>query len=333
MGVAPIPLFRREAIEHLRARDMKADVLALDPRATAWGFWLLCAGMVVTGLFLILGRLNEYATGPAFVDLDGQTTLTASLSGLVTEVKVKPGDRVEPGAILVRFHAADEVAEVEAATKEFESQLAKLLLRPDDVPTREALVSLRSRRELAQTRLEQRTLRAPHRGVVGDVRVRPGQVLEPGMRVLELQEARSEATVIALLPGRYRPMLRPGDKLRFELDGFQRRAQELTVNRVGDQIVGPTEAARYLGRDLADAFSIAGPVVLVQASLPRTSFEIEGEQYVVTSGMRGKAEAVVRNEPIAYAFVPSLRQWVERVRPIEWAKQAVGVIGGGSDGV
>ncbi len=325
MSVAPIPLFRREAIDAQRVKELRADVLALDPRATSWGFGLLCAGMIVAVLFLILGRLNEYATGPAFVHLDGQTTLTGSLSGLVTEVNVTPGDRVEAGAILVRFHAADELAELEAATKEFESQLAKLLLRPDDPATREALVSLRSRRDLAQTRVDQRTLRAPHRGVVGDVRVRPGQIVEPGMRVVELQEARSVATVIALLPGRYRPMLHPGDKVRFELDGFQRRAHELTVSRVGDQIVGPSEAARYLGRDLADAFSISGPVVLVQATLPRTSFQVDGEQYIVTSGMRGKAEAVVRNEPIAYAFVPTLKQWVERVRPVAWAKEALGM--------
>ncbi|HMJ14074.1 MAG TPA: hypothetical protein VK524_21805, partial [Polyangiaceae bacterium] len=62
MAAAPIPLFRREAIEHQRARDLKADVMALDPRSTSWGFYLLSAGMLVAALFLVLGRLNEYAT-------------------------------------------------------------------------------------------------------------------------------------------------------------------------------------------------------------------------------------------------------------------------------
>ena len=321
MPVAPIPLFRREAIDFQRSRGTHAELMAIDPSETAWGFRLLCAGMLAVAAFLALGLLNEYATGPAFVRLDGGTTLTASAAGLVTKVEVAPGDRVEEGDVLVRFFSSEEVAEAETASKEFESQLAKLLLRPDDAATREALVSLRSRRDLAKTRLDQRTLRAPHKGVVGDVRVREGQMVEPGLRVVDLARTASVATVVALLPGRYRPLLQVGDKLRFEIDGFHHRARELTVDRVGEQIVGPAEATRYLGRDLSDALQVQGPVVLVQATLDRTSFDADGQRYDFAAGMYGKAEVAVRTEPLAYAFVPSLKQWVDRVHPVEWARQ------------
>jgi membrane fusion protein, multidrug efflux system len=308
------PLFRDEAIAHQRSRGLQAELLAIDARSTAWGFRLLCAGLIASVAFLALGRLDEYASGPAVVQLEGRTTLTASFAGLVTKVAVKPGDRVEAGDELVRFHASDEAAELQAASREFDNQLAKLLLRPDDAATREALVSLRTRRELAQQRAEQRTLRAPHAGVVGDVRVRAAELVEPGARVLDLQQATSTATLIALLPGRYRPLLHAGDRMRFEIDGFRHRAQELTVTRVGDQIVGPAEAARFIGRDLADAFAIDGPVVLVQANLPQTSFEIDGQRYAIASGMFGRAEARVRDEPIAYVLIPGLRPWLQRVR-------------------
>lgn len=309
----PAPLFRPEAIEHQRARGTRAELIVLDARATSWGFRLLLAGMLALLAFIALGRVNEYATGPAFVQLDGRTTLTATDEGLVTAVAVKPGDRVEVGDELVRFHASAEVAELSAATKQFESQLAKLLLRPDDAVSREALVELRARRDLAQERRDRRVLRAPHAGVVGDVRVSAGQLVDPGLRMIELQGPASAGTVIALLPGRYRPMLRAGDTLRFAADGFHELTHELVVSRVGQQIVGPAEAARFVGRDLADAFSIEGPVVLVQANLPATSFALDGQRYDFSSGLFGKAEAVVRNEPIAYAFVPSLKQWVERL--------------------
>lgn len=313
MTEAPVPLFRREAIEAQRSRGLRAELLALDPAATAWGFRLLSAGILVALVFIVMGRLNEYATGPAFVRVDGSTTLTASAAGLVSRVDVAPGDSVKKGQVLVRFHASEELSEYQAAAKEFEDQLGKLLLRPDDPRARETLVGLRTRRDLAKTRLEQRTLLAPHDGVVGDVRVREGQVVEPGLRIADLQEAASAATVVALLPGRYRPMLHPGDKLRFTLDGFHHRAYELDVTRVGDQIVGPAEAGRYLGRDLADSFSLKGPVVLVHAKLARTSFDVDGQHYDFANGMFGKAEVVARNEPLAYAFVPSLKQWVERI--------------------
>ena len=316
MASAPTPLFRNEAIAHQRARGLHAEVLQVDAGATRMGFPLICAAVIALLVFLTLGRLNEYATGPAFIQLEGRTALSASIMGLVSKVEVKPGERVEAGDVLVRFAAADEDAELLAANEEFENQLTKLLLRPADPTTREALVSLRTRSKLAQQHAEQRTLRAPHAGFVGDVRVRESQLVEPGMRVLDLQDSSASATLIALLPGRYRPLLHAGDRLRFEVDGFPQRAHKFVVSRVGDQILGPGEAARYLGRDLGDAFSIGGPMVVVQAALPSTSFEVDGQRYEFASGMFGRAEAVVRDEPAAYAFVPGLRPWVERVQSL-----------------
>jgi hypothetical protein len=116
-----------------------------------------------------------------------------------------------------------------------------------------------------------------------------------------------------MLPGRYRALIKAGATLRFEVEGFQRRAQEIAISSVSDQVVGPTEGARYLGRELSDAFPVEGPLVLVQAELAQTSFEAEGERFDYAHGMPGRAETVVRNEPVAYAFLPGLRQWVERV--------------------
>jgi hypothetical protein len=40
---------------------------------------------------------------------------------------------------------------------------------------------------------------------------------------------------------------------------------------------------------------------------------MDGQGYDYANGMFGKAESIVRNEPIAYAFVPSLKQWVDRM--------------------
>jgi membrane fusion protein (multidrug efflux system) len=314
--VAKPPVFRAEAVQHQLTQNARADVLMVDPATTSWGFRLILAGMVVIVAFLILGRLTEYATGPAVVRLDGRTSLTAPQTALVAKVGVLPGATVKEGDVLVQFYSSEEAAELTAATREFDDQLRKLLQMPQDATAREALVSLRTRRDLAQQRLNQRTLRAPFAGTVGDVRVRAGQLVEAGMSVVELVDSNSTATLTALLPGRYRPFLDQGDTLRFEIDGFRKRAQELTIISVGDQIVGPAEAARYLGRDLADSLVVQGPVVVVQAQLPKATFEHDGRSFAFAHGMQGKAETAVRNEPIAYAFVPTLKQWVEKVNPV-----------------
>lgn len=307
----PLP-FRPEAVVHQAERASRADVLRIAPRETRWALRLLALALAAALAFVCLGRVSEYASGPALVRIEGRTALSASHPALVTAVEVAPGDRVEEGVVLVRLFASEEAAELAAHTREFDDQLLKLLQRPRDVAAREALVSLRTRRELARQRLAQRTIRAPHAGVVADVRVRPGQLIEPGSSVIELRGEHAAPRVLALLPGRYRPLLSVGARLRFELDGFSRRAEELRIDAVGDQVVGPAEAARYLGRELGDTLALTGPVVLVQAPLP-PELTVDGARIELAHGLQGKAETAVRSEPIAFVFVPGLKQWVERV--------------------
>jgi biotin carboxyl carrier protein len=324
----PQQLFRREAIEHQARNNTRSDILAVDPASTDWGYRLLFAAIVASLAFIVVGRLTEYASGPAIVRLDGRMMLTATHGALVTRIAVKPGDRVQEGDLLVQFYSSEEAAELAAVTREFDDQLRKLLQFPDDVNARESLVSLRTRREVAEKRLDQRSLRAPHGGVVGDLRVRPGQAVEAGASVVEIVDSTASARVTALLPGRYRPYLEPGKKMRFSLDGFHQRAQELVLSSVGDQIIGPAEAARFLGRDVSDALAVAGPVVLVEAQLPSIQFEgDDGKMFTYAHGMFGKGESPVREEPVIYAFVPTLREWAERVQPLRWLGR---VFGGGA---
>ncbi len=319
---SPEALFRPEAVEHHVRGGDRSDILAVDAGATAWGHRLVLAALAAGLAFAFLGEITEYASGPAIVRLDGRVMLTAQSPAMVARVAVQPGDLVREGDVLVDFHSAEEEAELATASREFDHQLRKLMQFPDDPAAREALVALRARKELAQKRLAQRSLRAPRRGQVGDVRVRGGQFVEAGMSLVELVDQASAARVTALLPGRYRPHLGAGKQLRFELDGFTRRAQELEIEHVGEQIVGPAEAARYLGRDVADALSLEGPVVLVEASLPRTSFEADGQKFAYAHGMLGKAESAVRSEPIAFVFVPALKLWLERMQPETWIGRA-----------
>jgi membrane fusion protein (multidrug efflux system) len=304
-------LFRKEAIEHHAAQGAKAELLRIAPASTSWVFTLVATALGLALVFTVVGRLNEYASGPAVVRIEGRTSITASSAAIVAEVMVEPGRVVREGDVLVRLYDQEEAAELDATTREFDDQLLKLLRKPEDSVAREALVTLRTRRELARSRLDRRTLRAPHSGVVSDIRVRAGQLLEPGMAVVELEGDHASATVIAMYPGRYRPLLKKGALLRFELDGFQRKAQELAITNVSEQIVGPAEAARFLGRELADSFTLTGPVVIVRADLPSASFVADRQRFRFAHGMHGLAESVVRNEPIAYAFVPGLKQWIQ----------------------
>ncbi len=95
--------------------------------------------------------------------------------------------------------------------------------------------------------------------------------------------------------------------MRLELEGYRYAYQRLTVDSVGDEIVGPEEARRYLGEEIADAVSFEGPVVLVTAHLPSRTFRASGRTFELHGGMWGSAEVPVRSERILFILLPPLK--------------------------
>lgn len=301
-------LFRDKAVEHhqdgLRG---EGDLLRADPTWIRWSYRLLVAVVAVGLLFSLLARVREYASGPAVVRMGGRTDVTATSDGTVSEVAVQPGQRVEAGRLLVRFHGAREAADLERIEREFELQLINRLRNPADPGAEQGLLTLRAERELARSRLAEREVRSPRAGMVNDLRVRPGQRIGPGQVLLSLAGEGGDPVVLVLLPGQYRPLLKPGMDLRLELQGYQYIYQHLTVTAVENEVIGPAEAKRYLGEEIADAVTLTGPVVLVSARLPSATFEVEGKTRRFHDGMWAQAEVRVRSERVLVALIPALR--------------------------
>jgi biotin carboxyl carrier protein len=300
-------IFRREALEHHSRPPREGEVLRLSPSWTRWTFWLLAAASVAALTYGIAGNISEYATGPAIVRIDGKTDVTAQMPGVVASVDVQPGQRVRAGDLLLRFAVATEVAEVERLTKEFDAQLVKVLRDPRDDAARASLTTLRAAKELAEAHVAQRYVRAPTSGVVSDVRIHAGRQLLPGEAILSLVGEEARFTVLAFLPGHHRPLLRPGMPLRLELAGYRYAYQDVIIADVGDEVVGPTEVRRFLGQEIADTIPVAGPVVLVKATLSGRTFRVEDKTYNYFDGMQGVAEARVRYESVLVTFVPALK--------------------------
>src|SRR5262249_21237077 len=161
-------------------------------------------------------------------------------------------------------------------TAEFQAQLVRVLRDPADQGTLKELSRLRARKELAEARLAERSIRAPRAGTVTEVRIRENQLLQPGEIILTLADDQQRPQVVALLPGFARPQVRPGMQLRFEPSSFEFAYQSLVIDSVGDEVLGPGEIRRYLGPELADAVPIPGPAVIVTATLPTNHFVSDG---------------------------------------------------------
>ncbi len=300
-------LFRREALERFQTLDEAHDPLRISPAWTRWSYWTLLGALVAAVLFALVGEVKEYASGLAVVWMGTRDDVTAEAAGTVGAVEVAAGQRVRPGQVLVRLHEAQEAAELARLDQEFELQLINRLRDPSDPGPEQALIGLRTQRQLASERLGERTLRAPSAGVASDVRVRPGQYLTAGQPVLSIVRDQDRPTVVVLLPGEFRPLVRRGMPIRFEISGYRYAYQRLTVESVGDEVVGPTEARRYLGAEIGDSMQLTGPVVILKARLPRPTFQAEGRAYRFHNGMHGTAEVEVRSEKILVTLVPGLK--------------------------
>lgn len=308
------PLFRKQAVEaHAEGLRDGGDLLRLSPAWASLAYKLILMVVVSALAFSLLGSLREYARGPAVVRTPGHREITAVNSGTVAAVEAEPGRRVGRGEVLVSLHDAQELAELRRLEREIEQQLLARLRAPADSSSERALIALRAQRDLARARLEEKVVRSPADAVVGSVRVRPGQHVGPGQVLVSLTAAEARPLVVALLPGQYLPQLEPGMRLRLELRGYAQSYQHLDIERVGDAAVGPEEARRIVGEDVASALALAGPVVLVEASFGSPTFEVGGERFRYHDGMYAVAEVPVRSDRILLALFPRLRTWWEAV--------------------
>lgn len=300
--------FRPEAVAHATVHRTEGDVLRLSSEWTRALTFRLLVGLVLTALaYVVIGRLHDYGSGQAVVLMTGRSDLRAKRAATVRAIDVRLGEHVAQGAILVRFASEFEIAELNELRREIDGELAKTLRDPSDVAARAALASLIARRELATVHLEEFSPRAPRAGVVTDVRIRPGQVVGAGDVLVTLADEAAECSVLAMIPGQYRPRLQPGARLRFEVTGYRYAYQHLTVAEVGEEIVGPSEVQRHLGKEIADALDLRGPIELVRASLPACTFTVDGQPFQFHHGMTGTASVRAHSERIIFALVPAAR--------------------------
>ena len=94
-------LFREEALAHHTNFHGEGDVLRVSPAWTRWSYWLLCIVCAAGFLYACLGKIHQYAAGPAVVRADNRTELTAKTAGVVAERGVDVID-CSAGGILAR---------------------------------------------------------------------------------------------------------------------------------------------------------------------------------------------------------------------------------------
>jgi len=105
--------------------------------------------------------------------------------------------------------------------------------------------------------------------------------------------------VVALMPATERPRLEAGQTLLARLAGDAAAPRVLRVESVAAEIVGPRAAGERLG-GIADLVPVAGPVVLVRATLPDPSPSL-------VPGVAGVADVRVGRGTLLSELLPGVR--------------------------
>ncbi|MGH1342799.1 MAG: biotin/lipoyl-binding protein [Nannocystales bacterium] len=301
--------FREEALKAHRMGARPGRPLHIVSTWTRWAVVVTVVVAFAAMLFAATARVGEYAQGVAILRRDGREAATSAVVGTVQTIEVEHGQRVVAGQVLVRLDDAAQRAELERVRREHHQRLVEVLRFPEADVRRERLAALDAELQRAQARLKERSILAPQPGVVSDVRVHPGQAVGPGDAVVSVERDSSSTVIVALFPGHYRPLLSAADtQFYLELEGFSDSRQQVLVRSVADEVVGPAEAMRFLGRDREGALELHGPVVVVETELPSDVFEADGTEYRVYDGMQGTLEAKLRSETLLETLVPVIKE-------------------------
>lgn len=206
--------------------------------------------VTVVGLFFIyciLLVINVYQ--PMSTDLRVfryVVPVSPTVSGQVTDVPVEANAPLKEGDVLFQI---DEVP-YQAAVDQLEAQLklAKLRLRESRILARQKAGSvyeveafdaqvrqLQAALRAARYNLTQTTVRAPANGHVGDIALRPGQVVAPGVQVMSF--VNDEAYVIgATFRQEIINRIKPGDEAEIALDTYPGRTLAAKVRMVDPDI-------------------------------------------------------------------------------------------------
>ena len=300
-------LFREEALEsYVRSSRLHGHVLDLSPRWMIWTYWLVVAVCVAGSIYGVCASLHEYATGVAILRDEARTQVRPSAAARLRPSPCSQGNTWRPrrnfyASTTPRRKLTWNVSARNSISNRFADSLIPTIRRHSStwppsaprwpVPKNGCTSASSTRRVLAWCA----------------TCVCPQQAVTAGDFLLTLVGPEDRLSVVAILPGQYRPLLKPGSPLRLELSGFRYAYQRLTIAAVGHEVICPQEVRRFLGQDVGDAVALQGASVIVQAQVPADTFYADGHWHPYHDGMHGTAEVRVRSERMVLALVPGLK--------------------------
>ncbi|MGA7524285.1 MAG: efflux RND transporter periplasmic adaptor subunit [Acidobacteriaceae bacterium] len=270
--------------------EKKRRFMAIDKRRRA----LTVTAAAVVLLVLVLAPVPLRVSGAATVAADQTQYVRAEEDGVVEQVLVREGERVEPGTPLAQMADWSQratLASVQARYNTASAQMAQALVSNDATGAGQRQLEvnyLRGELELATEQLSRMTLRAEIAGVVTTPHVENlvGRKLSLGDPMMELMSTNDVAVDVAV-PDQDVSLLRAGDTARVKLESYPTRTFDGTVSVVSPvaQVVGDTRA------------------FYARVTLPNPNGNLR-------PGMQGYSKISTRMRPLGYVLFRSPALWI-----------------------
>jgi HlyD family secretion protein len=301
----------RAAAVQAQQDGFQAEPVVLEAGAgwTKHTYRLLLLAACAMLLASILIQINQYASGWGVVRTGQKIPLQTTVDGNIEKLHITSGSSVSKGALLLELNAQNERSAFDQAQRRFQEAVRARLLNLNDVTNASQLPNLRAAVLTTQDELRRRQIFSPADGFVSDLRLEAGQFVVAGQHLFDITQAGAKRKLMALLPGSYRPQLSIGQPVRVKLSGYAFTTLELKIARIGDELVGPTQARRLLGAAREDAFPVSGSNVWIEADIEQDSFRFNGRDLSFHDGLSGEVEIVIDRAPIALQLGFGGRTW------------------------
>jgi membrane fusion protein (multidrug efflux system) len=240
---------------------------------------------------------------------DESVVIRSEIAGRIASLDIEEGRRVDKGRVLARL--ADEewtaiVRQNEATlslqqlkiTRAAELREKKVMSQQEYDETQAALDQARATLSLARARLDKTVIRAPFTGILGLRRVSPGNYLEAGQELVNL-EAIDVLKVDFSVPERFAVRLQPGQTVNVRINAFPDETFKGEVYAIDPRIDETTRSfllrariANPEGRLRPGMFADAELVLAVRSEalwVPEQAIVPVGEKQFVFRVVNGKA--------------------------------------------
>lgn len=223
-----------------------------------------------------LGGVTAAYEGTATLEAEREATVVARTSGVLLELNVEAGDRVERGQVLASLDADRhrlEVAQARAQLQRLENDFdrmkelhARKLVSSDQFEqARSEFESQKATFDMAQLELSYTDIKAPISGVVSRRLVKEGNWIQDQQALFEIDDFEPLEAVLHV-PEREFSLLKPGFPVSVRTDALPGRSFEGTVDRISP-VVNPDTGTFDVTVELPNEDGTLKPGLFVRARI------------------------------------------------------------------